>query len=34
VKGTEADGVKSIAASVMNGAAFHINFGDGIVALK
>jgi hypothetical protein len=27
-------GVKSVPALVMNGAAFHINFGAGIEALK
>jgi hypothetical protein len=30
----EAAGVKSVPALVMNGAAFHINFGAGIDALK
>lgn len=30
----EAAGVKSVPALVMNGAAFHINFGAGIEALK
>lgn len=34
VKGTEAAGVKSVPALVMNEAAFHINFGAGIDALK
>lgn len=30
----EAAGVKSVPAFVLNGAAFHINFGAGIEALK
>ena len=30
----KAAGVKSVPALVMNGAAFHINFGAGIDALK
>ena len=30
----EAAGVKSVPALVMNGAAFHINFGAGLDALK
>jgi len=34
VKEAEAVGVKSVQALVMNGAAFHINFGAGIDALK
>jgi hypothetical protein len=34
VKEAEAAGVKSVPALVMNGAAFHINFGAGIDALK
>jgi hypothetical protein len=34
VKETETAGVKSVPALVMNGAAFHINFGAGIDALK
>ena len=34
VKEAEAAGVKSVPALVMNGAAFHINFGAGIEALK
>ena len=34
VKEAEAAGVKSVPALVMNGAAFHINFGIGIDALK
>ena len=34
VKEAEAAGVKSVPALVMNGAAFHINFGVGIDALK
>jgi hypothetical protein len=34
VKEAEAVGVKSVLALVMNGAAFHINFGAGIDALK
>ena len=33
-KEAEAAGVKSVPALVMNGAAFHINFGAGIEALK
>lgn len=34
VKEAEAAGVKSVPALVMNGAAFYINFGAGIDALK
>jgi hypothetical protein len=34
VKEAEAAVVKSVPALVMNGAAFHINFGAGINALK
>ena len=34
VKEAEAAGVKSVPALVMNGAAFHINFGASIDALK
>jgi hypothetical protein len=34
VKEGEAAGVKSVPALVMNGAAFHINFGAVIDALK
>jgi len=34
IKEAEAAGVKSVPALVMNGAAFHINFGAGIDALK
>ena len=34
VKGAEAAGVKSVQALVINGAAFHMNFGGGIDALK
>ncbi len=34
VKEAEAAGVKSVPALVMDGAAFHINFGAGIEALK
>jgi hypothetical protein len=34
VKEAETAGVKSVPALVMNGAAFHINFGAGIDALK
>jgi hypothetical protein len=34
VKETEAAGVKSVPALVINGAAFHINFGAGIDTLK
>ena len=34
VKEAEAAGVKSVPALVMNGTAFHINFGAGIDALK
>jgi hypothetical protein len=34
VKEAEAAGVKSVPALVMNSAAFHINFGTGIEALK
>ena len=34
VKKAEAAGVKSVPALVMNGAAFHINFGASIDALK
>jgi glutaredoxin len=34
VKEAEAAGVKSVPALVMNGAAFHINFGAGIEALR
>ncbi len=34
LKEAEAAGVKSVPALVMDGAAFHINFGAGIEALK
>jgi glutaredoxin len=34
VKEAESYGVKSVPALVMDGAAFHINFGAGIDALK
>jgi hypothetical protein len=34
VKEAEAAGVKSVPALVMNGVAFHIDFGAGIDALK
>ena len=34
VKEAEAAGVKSVPALMMNGAAFHINFGASIDALK
>ena len=34
IKEAEATGVKSVPTLVMNGAAFHINFGAGIDALK
>jgi len=34
LKEAEAAGVKSVPALVMGGAAFHINFGAGIEALK
>jgi hypothetical protein len=34
VKEAEAAGVKSVPALVMNGAAFHNNFGAGIDAVK
>jgi len=34
LKEAEAAGVKSVPALVMDGAAFHINFGAGIDALK
>ena len=34
VKESEAAGVKSVPALVMDGVAFHINFGAGIEALK
>ena len=34
VKEAESAGVKSVPALVMDGAAFHINFGAGIDALK
>jgi hypothetical protein len=34
VKEAEAAGVKSVPALVMNGAAFHMNFGAGIDDLK
>jgi len=34
LKAAESAGVKSVPALVMDGAAFHINFGAGIEALK
>lgn len=34
VKDAESAGVKSVPALVMDGAAFHINFGAGIEALR
>lgn len=34
LRDAEAAGVKSVPALVMDGAAFHINFGAGIEALK
>ncbi len=34
LKEAESSGVKSVPALVMDGAAFHINFGAGIEALK